>query len=278
MITMMDKRLETMKMAGVMVANYKPDPKNILIFDIKGAMAHFRKYYTNSSSLSYLFPPKTVIIGTIAGLLGIPSELYSKKEDERYYDIFDERHCLVAIPLRSEIRRIMQTVNFLNTKKNPQSSVTQVPLELLVPGKSCEIKYRIYFYHSDSSLYRELKKRLERKRFVFPPYLGLTECLASIDYIDEGQVSKNSNKEVEINTVCKLKDIELELCDNAEFQYIAERMPTGFSNNRIPKKTEEYLVELKRGVIRIRLKDTAICYSINYCENGCVINENIMFM
>ena len=52
----------------------------ILIFDIKGPMAHFRKFYTNSSSLSYLFPPRTVVAGIIAGILGLPSERFEKKK------------------------------------------------------------------------------------------------------------------------------------------------------------------------------------------------------
>ena len=41
-----------------------------VIFDIEGKFAHFRKIYTNSSSLSYLVPPRTTVQGIIAAMLG----------------------------------------------------------------------------------------------------------------------------------------------------------------------------------------------------------------
>jgi CRISPR-associated protein, Cas5h family len=73
------------------------NPEKVLVFDIKGPMAHFRKYYTNSSSLSYLFPPRTVVVGLIAGLLGLPSERHTKEKRDIYYEKFDEKRCLVAV-------------------------------------------------------------------------------------------------------------------------------------------------------------------------------------
>ncbi|KPA09783.1 CRISPR-associated protein Cas5 domain protein, partial [Candidatus Magnetomorum sp. HK-1] len=37
----------------------------ILSFRLNGRFAHFRKFYTNSSSLSYFVPPRTAIIGML---------------------------------------------------------------------------------------------------------------------------------------------------------------------------------------------------------------------
>lgn len=257
------------------------NPEKVLIFDIKGPMAHFRKYYTNSSSLSYLFPPRTVVVGLIAGLLGLPSERHTKEKEDIYYEKFDEKSCLVAISLRSEIRRIMQTVNYIRTKSlsevDGSAGGTQIPLEILLPENGYDVIYRVYFYHVDEGIYDELKERLEKQMFVFPPYLGITEFLASIDYIDEGKVSKNSDHEVELNSVCKLKEVELDF-SGKDLQYITEKMPTGFSNDRIPRKPEEYVLEVKGDIMRVKLKEGAICYSISYSENGHRLSENIMFM
>jgi CRISPR-associated protein Cas5h len=258
------------------------NPEKLLIFDLKGPMAHFRKYYTNSSSLSYLFPPRTVVVGLIAGLLGFPSERYTKEKNAIYYEKFDEKGCLVSISLRSKVRRIMQTVNYIRTKSlsevDGSAGGTQIPIEILLPETiSSEIMYRIYFYHTNNEIYNKLKKRLEEQKFIFPPYMGITEFLASIDYIDEGQVSKNPQKEVELNSVCKLKEVELDFNGN-EFQYITEKMPTGFLNDRTPRKPEEYLLEIKGKVIRVKFKDNATCYSVNYSDNGCRLFENIMFV
>ena len=49
---------------------------DLLVFDISGKFAHFRKYYTNSSSLTYLVPPRTSIYGLIAGILGLERDSY----------------------------------------------------------------------------------------------------------------------------------------------------------------------------------------------------------
>ena len=202
-----------------MVNNYFC-PKTVLIFDIKGPMAHFRKYYTNSSSLSYLFPPRTVVVGLIAGLLGLPSERHTKEKEDIYHEKFDERNCFVAVSLRSKVKRMMQTVNYVRTKSlseiNGSAGSTQIPLEILIPENGHEVTCRIYFYHTDKGIYGELKERLEKRMFVFPPYLGVTEFLASIDYIDEGDISKNPNINVEINSVCKLKDVELLFRDDSK--------------------------------------------------------------
>ncbi len=254
-------------------------------------MAHFRKYYTNSSSLSYLFPPRTVVTGLIAGLLGLPSEIYAKSDEEPYYEMFDVNKCLVAISVRTRVKRMMQILNYLATDDFPKTSDklllkmmdgkiarTQIPLEILLPEDGNEITYRAYFYHvNEEGIYDQLKRRLEEEKFVFPPYMGLTEFLASIRYVDEGKVSKNPKREVELNSVCKLKEVELDFsADN--LQYITEKMPTGFSNDRTPKQAEEYVLEVKGGIMKVKLKEGVVCYTVSYSEGGRALIENIVSM
>lgn len=267
------------------------NPDKVLIFDLMGPMAHFRKYYTNSSSLSYLFPPKTVIVGLIAGILGLPSEIHARGNEAPYYEKFSDGKCLIAISIKSKIRRMMQTVNYSATDNFPKTAYkllvkmingeighTQIPLEILCPENNIEIIYRIYFYHTDEkNIYNNLKKRLDQQMFVYPPYMGLTEFLASINYIGEGNISKNQGQEMKINTVCKLREVELDFgSDN--LQYITEKMPTGFLNNRTPLPPEDYVLEVKGEIMNVKLKDNAICYSVSYFDNGCGITENVMFI
>ena len=57
----------------------------ILAFNIRGKFAHFRKFYSNSSALSYFIPPRTTIIGLIAGMLGL--------ERDSYYEDFSLDNC-----------------------------------------------------------------------------------------------------------------------------------------------------------------------------------------
>jgi CRISPR-associated protein, Cas5h family len=80
----------------------------ILIFDLVGMFAHFRKFYTNSSSLSYAFPPRTVITGLLAGILGY--------ERDKYYEEFSSENCSVGLAIKNPIRKLVQTVNYIRTK------------------------------------------------------------------------------------------------------------------------------------------------------------------
>ncbi|MEW6070945.1 MAG: CRISPR-associated protein Cas5, partial [Candidatus Thermoplasmatota archaeon] len=42
-----------------------------LVFTIKGQFAHWRKWFTTTSPLTYSFPPRTAVIGLIGAILGV---------------------------------------------------------------------------------------------------------------------------------------------------------------------------------------------------------------
>ncbi len=253
----------------------------ILIFDIKGQMAHFRKFYTNSSSLSYLFPPRTVLAGIIAGILGLPSERFSKDKTQIYYELLNKNNCFIGLRLKSNIRKIIQTVNYSFTKtQNNQilfGKPTQIPLEILLDKKfGNEITYRIYFSHKDEKIYQDFKELIKKDTFVYPPYLGISEFLATTKFINETEVTvKETANDIEISSVCKLKDIKLNF-DKPGFQYLVEKMPTGFLNDRTPLETEDYVVEVNKRIIQGIPKNKY--YSVSYKEKGKQINENILFI
>ena len=49
---------------------------NLIVFDIWGDYAYFRRGYTTTSTLTYPFPSRTTIAGFIAGILGYPRNSY----------------------------------------------------------------------------------------------------------------------------------------------------------------------------------------------------------
>jgi len=254
----------------------------VVIFDINGPMAHFRKYYTNTSALSYLWPPKPVIAGLIAGILGLPNEKEESNKERIYYEKFNNNDCFMTVSPRTKIRKIMQKVNYSFTKTSSKQIVftqaTQVPLEILIPVNNDEISYRIYFYHKKEGIYLSLKKQLKENSVVYPPYLGLSEFLASVKYIGEGKVEsiEKNNEEIKLYSICKLNDISPTMDKNSG--YIVEKMPTGFSNNRVPTSPDTYLFSLYNPYIKVKLKEGKIAYSVIYSENGKNKVENIIFM
>jgi len=259
----------------------------LLIFDIKGPVAHFRKFYTNSSSLSYTFPPRTTITGLIAGILGRPRD--------SYYEEFSSEQCKIAVSIKTRLRKIMQTVNYVQTKKdkggikavNLSAGHTQIPLEIVLPLKNSEkLKYRIYFYHNGKTLF-ELKEALESSKFFYPPYLGISEFIAEVKFVDsieENQISgfPNSVSPVELVTVVNVEQIPeggliFEPNSGKSLQYVKERMPLEFDSERKLRKGASFIYEKNQNKIKLKIKGNY--YKIDYQdpEKGTII-ENIVFM
>jgi len=255
------------------MGKYMYQPDKILIFDIRGPFAHFRKFYTNSSSLSYTAPPRTVLTGLIAGLLGMPSEHHTTDKSKIYYEIFNSDSYFVTVSLQSQVRKIMQTVNYYNPKFQNYSLRYQIPLEILTPINRNDIRYRVYFSIIKGNIYNDLKKCLIDGQFAYPPFMGISEFLASVDFIDEGILSKLPFT-TELHSICKLDFVE-EFINNGEFQYMTEKMPTAFSNERIPERPNDYVIEMKGNCIHAKFKEEGIFYSVKYKENGNDVIENI---
>ena len=76
----------------------------LLIFDIIGKFAHFRKYYSNSSALSFGAPPRTTICGMVAAILGM--------EKDSYYSIMNLEKCKIAV-FADHSRWVRPLVRFL---------------------------------------------------------------------------------------------------------------------------------------------------------------------
>lgn len=277
-----------------MMEREKPVPTNLLIFDIYGCSGHFRKFDTNSSSLSYDFPPRTTIVGLIAGIVGLPSERFDRRNP--YYEKFSTNKCRVAISVRKSIRKIMQTVNYVQTKKskggikavNLSAGGTQIPLEIVLPERnSDEIRYRIYFYHVGNEVMEELKERLKTNKFAYPPYLGLSEFIAGIQFVDDIESDKiirncAPERSVDIATVINvncLHENSLTFKSDATtfLQYIKDRMPLDFTSERKLKNVQDFIYEKNVNKIKAGVDEY---YEITYREpqNGTILTENIVFM
>ncbi len=146
-------------------------------------MAHFRKYYSNSTALSYHVPPVTTVKGILAGLLGY--------DRDSYYDIFSNAHCKVAIAIDEPIRKITQTMNLLKVENKSQLAGigvhTQNNTEWIVPENIREgcISYQIVFWHDDEAIMEQLEKCICTDMEVYCSQgiamaLGSAQCLGWI--------------------------------------------------------------------------------------------------
>jgi len=254
---------------------------SVLIFDLVGPMAHFRKFDTNSSSLTYLFPPRPTVAGMIAGILGY--------EKDSYYNVFHPEQCKIGVSVKTPPRKLMQTVNYMyvtsRSHLNNSQGHTQIPVEFLLADIASQhdhkfgtLRFRIYFQHQDEALHNEVKQRVMRSEYVYPPYLGITEMLAQLEWVAE--VTKEDFEERAIDTViplhsvCLLDALEersLEIKPGRSVIFYKERMCRYFTTDRTIAETADYLYE-KSGVIRARPLQPIVALSYQGQQ------ENILFM
>lgn len=170
----------------------------ILKFSICGKFAHFRKFYTNASSLSYLVPPRTVITGILASVM--------KYNRDSYYEIFsmDKIKISVAIEQGTNIIKSTQSLNYIHPKYYNLLSTgtgnikkanihTQCKLELLMAKKGL-LKYTVYVGGNEDSisLINEIGKRLLERDFGYGVYLGQRQFIASINNIEYYDIDENN--------------------------------------------------------------------------------------
>lgn len=171
----------------------------IVIFRISGRYAHFRRPYTNVSSLSYPFPPRPTIAGLLGAILGI--------QKDKVAETFNERTLKVAVAIEKQTKTITHVTNFRQDgiggidysikkpKKGwkpkelknipPYNEATQIPMELLRNPS-----FLIYVYLDDGDIRSELVSRLKTNRYVYTPCLGLSEFLASVEYVNNGNATQ----------------------------------------------------------------------------------------
>lgn len=213
---------------------------DVVSFYIKGKMAHFRKYYSNSTALTYVLPPVTTIKGIIAGLLGY--------ERDSYYDIFSNNRTKIAISIASPIKKIVQKMNLLKIERlndlngSHKDIRTQTNTEWVIPYeiRNGEISYRVILWHSDTEMVKKIEYSICNKKNYYlskgiSVALGSAQCLG---WIEDGKIIKcykkiSDDKTIYVNSAI-VKDIveSIDLSQITKIQLGMDENITEFSNDR----------------------------------------------
>ena len=257
----------------------------ILIFDIKSKFASFRKIDSNSSSMTYRFPPKTTIIGIIAAIMGM--------DKDAYYDVF--RKSKIAVRIINPNRTLFQAVNNvkilnrrdledLNFFQNPKKAEpTIVPTELLIPIDFKEsLRYRIYF-SDENYLLEQIFKKLNNNLTEFPISLGFANMLAHANIISKGVFNKieTNDKNFEIVTPISVEfidHIEITNCNGTKSPKILKDLIPYYVEEGRHFKTRIYVFEESGLPINVKVKPFNEVFSVSYEVNGRSISENICLL
>ena len=241
-----------------------------VVFDIEGNFAHFRKFYTNSSSLSYSLPPRTTVEGLLASFLGL--------ERDSYYEKMSSEKLHIAVRKNSPTRSITQTLNYIKatsvSKLNAPDDHTQIPFEVITGGNNeYKVSYRIYVA-SDEDYMDELQETLIKNKFAYPPSLGTVFFQGSVENVNLCEILPEEKEGyVKISSVLPAEEIEEIKC--GEYQLVKERMPRDFGADRQVKKSGSYIFDQRGEVLNVKLKSGYYAVKI---LNEIKERENIVFM
>lgn len=212
----------------------------IISFDIVGKQAHFRKFYSNSTALSFTIPPRTTIMGMIANMMGL--------ERDSYYQDFASDAIRISLGVKSQLKKSIYRLNYLRIKGNNDfrglNGRIQLPLEVIsgYDIRKDDVIYRIYIAHHEKGrdMFNVIKARMLTKRPIYNLSLGAANFSASIQNIQ--LYNDKSTKECEANNelinfnsaVISDKRIGLKLDANTHSHYDfleEELMPADFRAN-----------------------------------------------
>ncbi|WP_096602787.1 type I-B CRISPR-associated protein Cas5b [Hydrogenobacter hydrogenophilus] len=234
----------------------------VLVFDIFGDFAHFRKFFTTSSPLTFPFPPPPTVRGIIGAILGFGREEYLEKTKDLY----------IGIGILSPIKKIRMGRNLVFTKDKSENfdptlissrkaegePRTQVRAEFVK-----DPKYRIYVSGEEEFL-NNLKEMVENHRTYYTVSLGLSELLADFSYVGiyQGYYQEESEKADSVIPVHVVDEINIE-----RLQKIGkERIPTLMDVDRTVRKYEDVIFNMEGGAIYGKFKN------LLKLENGEVIH------
>lgn len=226
------------------------DIMQVLAFDLQGDFAHFRKYYTTTSPLTFLIPPRTVIIGLIGAILGLPKKSYAES--------FPVSECKIGVQILKPLQKVVFKENWRagpaqlskrSLSVTEMHNISRTPMELIK-----EPLYRVFFWHSQRKLWADFLAMMQERKTVYTPYLGLSEFLAEVQFVNvyEAEDLKIPSFEwIEIATVAP-KDA-LEGFDPADKEYVETTLPNEVDSNRRFKYLK-VLFERNGGTVKVRFK------------------------
>lgn len=192
----------------------------VVHFIYKGKFAHFLQAEYSASAASYLFPPRTVLLGLMGAILGLEKDTPQKELQEASFAVsgkIPQTHWHWA-NLRKEPPALLDTV--IKAKAKGSSS----------PEKNTIIAQQWLFYPEyeiwaslPEPWHEKLVDRLKRKAWYFCPSMGLSEMIADLEYQKESQavsldqgiysiscLTSQDNAKVDIERAAK-EDIHLKL-------------------------------------------------------------------
>lgn len=195
----------------------------ILELRLSGNLAHFRKFYTNASSLSYTIPPRTGICGLVASILMLPRDSY-------YQTLCSDNLGVgIRVPEGAEFRKQFFTMNYVGDEKNINdvSGHKQCRLELLMPAEGQKLSWIVYLgiRQGVESALDSLEARIREQILGFDVYLGQRQFRAEIELLRKFSKTDFSVLDTSDYVDSVISKDQIAALATASFHINIERMP-----------------------------------------------------
>ncbi len=224
-------------------------PDKVIVFDIWGQYAHFKKIYVTTSALSYGVPFKTSVYGIVGAILGLD------KTGNKYLENFSEEVSKVAIQIINPIKIQRLNIN-LSIEPGPIKGNRKPTMMEYVTNPH----YRIYFWHKNQDLTNDLLYHLQNKTSVYTPVLGLAHCLANFKFLgfQELKPFDKSNPEKIDSVIPKshISEIDSDYWEESEI-YIQEQdmYPLEMNTKREVTKRDSILFDINGKPIKASVNE-----------------------
>jgi CRISPR-associated protein Cas5, N-terminal domain len=213
---------------------------------LRGRMAHFRKVYSNSTSLSYYFPPRTTVLGIVAAALGLPRD--------SYYDKLNQLNVGVSAvtPLRKLTvgEDILDTDYANTTKLRGLSNRVPTTKELILPYRENFLGYSIYLHPYSSEMVQAFKNP------AFPLSLGTANMLTWTEAIEElecTEVGEGDSEQTRRVEGAVPSSVRVEFSEGIQLT-LEDGVPTTFQVGRVPGKLANYYFSVGGTTYQVRGK------------------------
>lgn len=227
---------------------------NIVAFKLMGDYAHYSHPGTIYSSLTYPYPPKTTIMGLIAGIIG---ESDYEKLGKIKYSLKLENSVAKKPFIFNGVGNAFKAKNIGNGFQDANQR-KQFYRELIKNPK-----YTIYLDlgELDEAKKAQIIKNLKEHRFFYMPYLGINFCIADFEWVDVKSCNKITDAECDVVSFTTREDFIYEEQKDG-IQLTASQMPCDVEDYRIFKDFKNFIFALTRDST-IRTKNRDNIYEIN---------------
>lgn len=220
-------------------------PRSVLVFDLYGDLAQFRKYFTNMSPMSFSLPPRTVLAGIVGAILGI-----GKDENP---ECFSRDMSFFGLRIMHPVKKLEIPQNYIKTSGSMNDFFNLKQHKPTIIEFLKDVRYRIYITLTEK--HDALKSLLQNHQSTYTICLGISACLANFDYIGEYSVTSHVSAEyIDLKSVVPLASV-LDIDFSGTVNLQKATVPLYMKNDRVVMEYSEILYEQYGNSMRVKLAD-----------------------